>query len=1037
MDITTIKKRDGRLVGFDRAKIQAAMESAAQAVDPDTDLRPFRLIIDHVIRHIEIKYGDTTPDVEGVQDLVEQTLMEHGHYEVGKAYILYRAERAKRREVAPDELAPAQTSLSLVNQDGAQQVVSEQQIRDIFLEYAGGLEAVNVDLLVKRCLSELHDGMKATDLDTAVTFAARSHIEFDPEYSQLAARLGMRSLYQEVFGKTERRQFHAAYRKAFVDNLHIMVRDGRLDKRILEFDLDRMAATIKPERDNLFEYLGFQTLYDRYLLREEGGERKLETIQAFWMRVAMGLSIDEKDREGRAVEFYEVMSTLHYVPSTPTLFHSGTTRAQMSSCYLNTVEDDLSHIFKVYGDNAQLSKYSGGIGTDWTNVRATGSLIKATNVNSQGVIPFLRIANDVTVAINRSGKRRGATASYLETWHMDIEDFLDLRRNTGDERRRTHDMNTVNWIPDLFMKRINDSGQWTLFSPSDVPELHNIYGSEFEKKYIEYEQKADNGELAYFKRLPAKELWRKMITMLFETGHPWITFKDPSNVRSPQDHVGVIHNSNLCTEITLNTSAGETAVCNLGSVNLGRHMTNGKLDEEKIAKTVKVAIRMLDNVIDLNYYPTKEAKASNLRHRPVGLGLMGFQDALYLADMDFDSDETVRFADYSMELISYHAILSSANLAKERGAYETFEGSKWDRGIFPVDTLNVLEQERGMPIGVMRTSRLDWTPVREAVKQHGMRNSNTMAIAPTATISNISGCYPCIEPIYKNLYVKANMSGDFTVVNKYLVEDLKKLGLWNQTVLDEIKQHDGSIGEVSVIPPRLRAKYKEVFDIDTEWLIKTAAYRGKWIDQSQSLNIFYKGTSGRRLAELYMLAWHMGLKTTYYLRTQAASSVEKSSVGLQDNAAPLAAFVAAAAPVAPASPAVSPAVPSAPAYTAAPAAELAVGSDSPRSQSVGTAPTQSPTSPVPTSIPAPVANEASAAVSSEAPVTAAPSSTVLAAAPVVANAVVSLEPETPKTSTESATTATMVRSATEMATVSKSDGPKLCLIDDPDCEACQ
>jgi ribonucleoside-diphosphate reductase alpha chain len=1024
MDITTIKKRDGRLVGFDRAKIQAAMESAARAVDPDADLRPFRLIIDHVIRHIEIKYGDTTPDVEGVQDLVEQTLMEHGHYEVGKAYILYRAAQAKRRETTPDELAPAQTSLSLVNQDGAQQVVSEQHIRDIFVEYAGGLEAINVDLLVSRCLSELHDGMKATDLDTAVTFAARSNIELDPEYSQLAARLGMRSLYQEVFGKTERRHFHAAYRKAFIDNLHVMVRDGRLDKKILEFDLERIAAAVKPERDNLFEYLGFQTLYDRYLLREEGGERKLETIQAFWMRVAMGLAIDEKKREDRAIEFYEVMSTLHYVPSTPTLFHSGTTRAQMSSCYLNTVDDDLSHIFKVYGDNAQLSKYSGGIGTDWTNVRATGSLIKATNVNSQGVIPFLRIANDVTVAINRSGKRRGATASYLETWHMDIEDFLDLRRNTGDERRRTHDMNTVNWIPDLFMKRINDSGQWTLFSPSDVPELHNIYGSEFEKKYIEYEQKADQGELTHFKRLPAKELWRKMITMLFETGHPWVTFKDPSNVRSPQDHVGVIHNSNLCTEITLNTSDEETAVCNLGSVNLGRHMTDGKLDEEKIAKTVKVAIRMLDNVIDLNYYPTKEAKTSNLRHRPIGLGIMGFQDALYLADMDFDSDETVRFADYSMELISYHAILSSARLAEERGAYETFEGSKWDRGIFPVDTLNLLEQERGMPIGVMRTSRLDWTPVREAVKQHGMRNSNTMAIAPTATISNISGCYPCIEPIYKNLYVKANMSGDFTVVNKYLVEDLKKLGLWNQTVLEEIKQHDGSIGEVSVIPPRLRAKYKEVFDIDTEWLIKAAAYRGKWIDQSQSLNIFYKGTSGKRLAELYVLAWHMGLKTTYYLRTQAASSVEKSSVGLQGSTAPLAAFVATAPPVAPV--AVAPATPV--------AAELAL----PRSDSSRTEVAGSTVVSAPVSIPAPVAKETPAAVSSEAPVTAAPSPTVLAAAPIVANAVVSLEPEAPKPNIETATTtATMVRSATELATVSEGDGPKLCLIDDPDCEACQ
>ena len=999
MDITTIKKRDGRLVSFNPAKIQQAMEKAAQAVNPQTDLRPFRLIIDHVVRHIEIKYGDETPDVEGVQDLVEQTLMEHGHYEVGKAYILYRAERAKRRDDV-QEPAPAQTSLSLVNKDGGQEIVGEQYIRDIFTEYAEGFEAVNVDLLVSRCLSELHDGMNTDDLDMAVTFAARSYIELDPEYSKLAARLGMRSLYQEVFGKTDRSNRITTYRAAFIKNLRELVENGRLDKRMLTFDLDRVAAAIKPERDDLFEYLGFQTLYDRYLLRKEGVDRKSETMQAFWMRVAMGLAMTESNKEERAIEFYEVISTLHYVPSTPTLFHSGTTRPQMSSCYLNTVEDDLSHIFKLYGDNAQLSKYSGGIGTDWTNIRSTGALIKATNVNSQGVIPFLRIANDVTVAINRSGKRRGATASYLETWHMDIEDFLDLRRNTGDERRRTHDMNTANWIPDLFMKRINDGGQWTLFSPSDVPELHHIYGSEFEKKYIEYEQKADRGEIKLFKRMPAKELWRRMITMLFETGHPWITFKDPSNVRSPQDHVGVIHNSNLCTEITLNTSADETAVCNLGSVNLARHMTNGKLDEEKIGKTVAIAMRMLDNVIDLNYYPTKEAKTSNFRHRPVGLGIMGFQDALYLADMDFDSDETVRFADYSMELISYHAILNSSLLAKERGAYETYEGSKWDRGIFPVDTLNVLEQERGMPIGVMRTSRLDWAPVRASVKEHGMRNSNTMAIAPTATISNISGCYPCIEPIYKNLYVKANMSGDFTVVNKYLVEDLKKLGLWNQTVLEEIKQHDGSIGEVSVIPPRLRAKYKEVFDIDTEWLIKAAAYRGKWIDQSQSLNIFFKGSSGKRLAEMYMLAWHMGIKTTYYLRTMAASGIEKSTVNLQKATAP----------------------------------------------TMATAPS---------SVAPPVASEPVAAVSSEATVTAEPSPAVVAAAPVVANAVVSLEADKPETSEQETVTvvSSKVPAASSVGAAASSAAPeasagvaglsvvegaaRLSLVEDPDCEACQ
>lgn len=984
MDLSTIKKRDGRVVGFDPAKIQQAMEHAALAVDPDVDIRPFSVIVDHVIRHIEIKYGDDLPDVEGVQDLVEQTLMEHGHYEVGKAYILYRADRAKRRDVTP-EPAAAQTSLSLVNEDGANQVVGEQYIRDLFIEASEGLESVDVDLLIQRCLAELHDGMKTDDLHDALVYAARSYIELDPEYSKLAARLGHRALYQEVLGTTNPDELAAAYRRTFITNLGSMVRAGRLDEAMLTFDLERIVDAIKPERDNLFEYLGFQTLYDRYLLRAEGSEQKLETTQAFWMRVAMGLSLQEEDREARAIEFYNVMSTLHYVPSTPTLFMAGTTRPQLSSCYLNTVDDDLSHIFKVYGDNAQLSKYSGGIGTDWSDIRATGSLIKATNVNSQGVIPFLRIANDVTVAINRSGKRRGATAAYLETWHHDIEDFLDLKRNTGDERRRTHDMNTANWIPDLFMKRVNDSAQWTLFSPDEVPELHHLYGREFERKYIEYEQKADRGEIKLFKRMPAKELWRKMITMLFETGHPWVTFKDPCNVRSPQDHVGIIHNSNLCTEITLNNSAEETAVCNLGSVNLARHMKGGTLDEDKIGQTVAVAMRMLDNVIDLNYYPTPETKTSNMRHRPVGLGIMGFQDALYLADLDFDSDATVRFADSSMELVSYHAILNSARLAKERGAYETFKGSKWDRDIFPIDTLNLLEQERGTPIGVMRTSAMDWEPVRAAVKQYGMRNSNTMAIAPTATISNISGCYPCIEPIFKNLYVKANMSGDFTVVNQYLVEDLKKLGLWNQTVLEEIKHHDGSIGEVSVIPPRLRSKYKEVFDIDTEWLIKAAAYRGKWIDQSQSLNIFFKGTSGRRLAEMYMLAWHVGLKTTYYLRTVAASSVEKSTVDLE-----------AAQP--------------------APMTASAVAAPQP---SIAPAPAPVIASVETPSIPTP-------------PVTASPSPSLIAAAPVVSGAVMSLEPAASPTPAPAATPQPTIQLAQPSASA-----PKLCVIDDPDCEACQ
>lgn len=886
MDITAIKKRNGRTVPFNRRKIQVAMEKAALAINPEADVRPFALIVDHVVRYIEIECRNNLPDVEKVQDLVERTLMEHGHYDEAKAYILYRAERAKEREQQV-EVPEGQISLNVIDELGGGQIITDSELFARFESAAEGLEDIDVEVLVSRCRQELYDGMKSDELNKAMVLASRSLIERDPNYSKLAARIGLSSLYKEAVGIEAGEDFDKKYREGFIKNLKYSVEQGRLVRDMLGFDLNQIAEALKPDRDKELEYLGYETLHDRYFLVEEAGTRRLETPQAFWMRVAMGVALNEKNKEKRAIEFYDVMSRMEYVPSSPTLFHAGTKRPQMSSCYLNTVEDKLEHIFKVYGDNAQLSKYAGGIGSDWTNIRATGAWIGDTNITSQGVIPFLRIANDVTVAINRSGRRRGATAAYLETWHLDVEDFLDLRRNTGDERRRTHDMNTANWIPDLFMKRVNENGRWTLFSPEEVPDLHHTYGKNFEKRYLKYEDKAAQGKIKLFKEMAARDLWRKMITMLFETGHPWITFKDPSNVRSPQDHVGVVHNSNLCTEITLNTSNQETAVCNLGSVNLARHMKDGKLDREKIERTVTVAMRMLDNVIDLNYYPTIEAKNANLKHRPVGLGIMGFQDALYQADIEFDSDEAVRFADQSMEFVAYNAILGSAMLAKERGKYESFEGSKWSRGILPVDTLDLLEQERGMPIGVMRTSSIDWAPVRRAIKKYGMRNSNTMAIAPTATISNITGCFPSIEPIYKNLYVKSNISGNFTVVNSYLVQELKNLGLWNQTVLEEIKQHDGSIAEVSTIPPRIRAKYKEVFDIDTEWLIKAAAYRGKWIDQSQSLNIFFKGSSGKRLADIYMLAWHMGLKTTYYLRTLAASSIEKSTVDLVASREPM------------------------------------------------------------------------------------------------------------------------------------------------------
>jgi ribonucleoside-diphosphate reductase alpha chain len=598
----------------------------------------------------------------------------------------------------------------------------------------------------------------------------------------------------------------------------------------------------------------------------------------FWMRVAMGVALQESDKEARAVEFYRIISTLHFVPSSPTLFHSGTIHSQLSSCYLTTIEDDLSHIFKSIGDNAQMSKWAGGVANDWSKLRGTGALIKNTGVESQGVIPFLKIANDTTVAINRSGRRRGATCAYLETWHWDIEDFLELRKNTGDDRRRTHDMNTANWVPDLFIQRVKEGGMWSLFSPDETPDLHELYGEEFKKRYEQYEQRGLAGGLKLFRQIPAKDLWKKMLTMLFETGHPWITFKDPSNIRSPQDHTGVVHSSNLCTEITLNTSKEETAVCNLGSINLARHVRKGELDIEKIKYTVSIAMRMLDNVIDLNFYPTIEGRNSNLKHRPVGLGVMGFQDALYQMNINFDSEQMVQLADYSQEVISYYAILASTQLAKERGAYASFRGSKWDRGILPLDTIALLERERGTEIPVSREAKLDWSVVREAIKEYGMRNSNTMAIAPTATISNISGAIPSIEPIYKNIYVKSNISGDFVVVNHYLVKELKERGLWNDDMLTKLKFYDGRLTEIPEIPQDIKDKYKEVFEIDARWLIKAAAHRGKWIDQSQSLNIFYAGTSGKEISDIYLYAWDMGIKTTYYLRTLAVSQVEKSTV---------------------------------------------------------------------------------------------------------------------------------------------------------------
>lgn len=880
-----IKKRSGEIVEFEPSKIIAAISKAFAACQVVTTEEQLGNIVDKAVGTLTELFPEVTPSVEDVQNIVEKILMESDFYAVAKSYIIYRYEHTKVREEQKKDIKEKleQNNLFVVKRNGHQEKFSAKKIKHSLTWAIKGLENdVDVDLIVAQAETSLYDYIPTSDIAKALVLSARSLIERDGAYSKVAARLLFDEIYREVIGadKIDFKDFDHQYRQAFIDNIRRGVEIGRLDPRLLNFDLEALSALLKPELDDLFMYLGAQTLRDRYFLSDPQTKKVLESPQAFWMRVAMGLSINETDRIAMPAKFYDVMSSLRFVPSTPTLFHAGTEHPQLSSCYLTTIDDSLEHIFKCIGDNAQLSKWSGGVANDWTSLRATGAFIKGTGVESQGTIPFLKIANDTTVAINRSGRRRGATCAYLELWHYDIEDFLELRKNTGDERRRTHDMNTAAWIPDLFMKRVLDNGNWTLFSPDETSDLHHLYGQDFDQRYLNYELLAQQGRIKLFKIIKAKELWKKMIMMLFETGHPWMTWKDPSNIRSPQDHVGVVHSSNLCTEITLNTSPAETAVCNLGSVNLSKHIKDHGLDRETIKDTVTTAMQMLDNVIDINFYPTVEAKQSNLKHRPVGLGVMGFQDALYLLDINFDSEECVDFADECQELISYYSILASSQLAKARGSYQSFKGSKWDRGILPFDTLDLLEQQRGLKIDVSRSSKLDWTVVRESIKENGMRNSNCMAVAPTATIANISGCYPTIEPIYKNVYVKSNMSGEFTVINHYLVEDLKQRGLWNLDLLEEIKGQDGNINNVRTIPDVLKDKYKEVFDIEPEWLIKAAAHRGKWIDQSQSLNLFVKGNSGKKISDMYLYAWSMGLKTTYYLRSLAATSVEQSNLAL-------------------------------------------------------------------------------------------------------------------------------------------------------------
>jgi ribonucleoside-diphosphate reductase alpha chain len=883
MSLEYVKKRDGRTVPYQKDLIETAITKAYTATKGGVDEEKVQEIANKVEHTLTELFIEHIPEVEKIQDVVEQQIAHEGDFDVARAYILYREQQAEKREHEKEELLEAveRSDLRVVKRDGSTADFDIREI-EVAVDHAvqGFEKEVETAEVIESIKLNVYDGIKTSEINQAIIMALKARVERDPAYSFVAARFLLNDLYKDVLGVDEfGGDYLGEYKKQFKNKIEYGIKVGRYAEEMADFDFEKLSAELKPERDRLFEYMGAQILHDRYFVRDEK-QAHIEVPQYFWMRVAMGLSLREENKTEAAINAYNTLSQMLYVPSTPTLLHSGTGRPQMSSCYLNYVEDDLSHIFKVIGDNAQMSKWSGGIGGDWTNIRATNALVKTINTGSQGLIPFLKIVDATTASINRSGKRRGATAVYLETWHMDIEDFLDLRKNTGDDRRRTHDINTVNWVPDLFMKRVLEDKEWTLFSPEEVPGLHDLYGKAFEEKYVEYEKMADEGKISLWKRVPASKMWRKMITMLFETGHPWITFKDPSNIRSPQDHVGVVHNSNLCTEITLNTSRDETAVCNLGSINLIRHFRDGKLDKELMSKTVSEAMRMLDNVIDINFYPIQEAENSNLRHRPVGLGVMGYQDLLYAMKMSFDSEEAVKLSDEIMEFISYHAILNSSKLAKEKGAYSSYKGSKWDRGLFPVDTIELLEKERGESTGISAFGRMDWEPVREHVKEYGMRNSNTMAIAPTATIANISGALPSIEPIYKNLYVKSNFSGEFTVINRFLVRDLKKLDLWNGNMLDKLKYYDGSVQKISEVPEDLRNYYKEVFEIDTHWIIKHAAHRQKWIDQSQSVNIFTNSVSGKAISNVYFDAWKSGLKTTYYLRTLGATSIEKSTIDI-------------------------------------------------------------------------------------------------------------------------------------------------------------
>jgi len=884
-------KRNGKVVPFEEDKIKVAVTKAFLANESGNAAASERIHrkVEEISADVEEVFKRRMPSggtlhIEEIQDQVELQLMRNEEYVVARKYILYREERAiERTKEAPQETTINAPAISVTKKDGTQVPLDINRLAAVVNHACDGLEDVSADLILEESLKNLYDGVSVSDMKSSLVMSARTKVEQEPNYSFVTARILLDELRSEaltflnIAEESSHPEMEKYYPQAFQAYIDKGIELQMLDPQLKEFDLKKLGKAIDHDRDYQFTYLGLQTLYDRYFIHYQ--DTRYELPQIFFMRVAMGLAMEEDKKEERAIEFYKLLSSFDYMSSTPTLFNSGTLRPQLSSCYLTTIPDDLDGIFGAMKDNALLSKWAGGLGNDWSPVRALGSYIKGTNGKSQGVVPFLKVANDTAVAVNQGGKRKGAMCAYLETWHLDIEEFLDLRKNTGDDRRRTHDMNTANWVPDLFMKRVESDANWTLFSPGETPDLHDLTGLAFEKRYEEYEALAAEGKMDQHKTIPAKDLWRKMLTMLFETGHPWITFKDSCNLRSPQQHIGVIHSSNLCTEITLNTSNDEIAVCNLGSVNLPQHMKDGVLDQEKIKQTVTTALRMLDNVIDINYYSVDTAKNSNLKHRPVGMGLMGFQDALYMQDAPYCSDAAIEFADRSMEVISYYAIHASSELAKERGTYPSYEGSLWSQGIFPKDSIDLLEKNRGSEyINVDRSETLDWEKLKAKVKKHGMRNSNVMAIAPTATISNITGVTQSIEPTYQNLYVKSNLSGEFTIVNPHLVRKLKELDLWDDVMINDLKYFEGSLSEISRIPDDIKKLFSTAFEVEPKYIVESASRRQKWIDQAQSLNLYIGNANGKKLDLTYRMAWYSGLKTTYYLRSIAATTTEKSTI---------------------------------------------------------------------------------------------------------------------------------------------------------------